>query len=97
MRQGTRVDAAEGPPFLNVQHALLGLQRLSGEEGESPSHLGKEIVPIGGEEAGTHRNLPKLFLKLFFFSPEQIPPAYAGTTASSSCMTLTSWIKIGIF
>lgn len=66
MRQGTRVDAAEGPPVLNMQPALLGLQRPSREEGESPPHSGREVGPIGGGEAGTCRNLLKQLLELFF-------------------------------
>lgn len=55
--------------------------------------LGREAVPIGGEEAGTHRNQ---LLKLYF-SPTQIPTAYADTPASSGCMMLTSQIQRGIF
>lgn len=66
------MDAAEGPPFPNVQRALLGLQRFSREEGELPSHLGRDVVPIAGEEGRSHRNLLKQLLKLFFF-PKQIP------------------------
>lgn len=73
-----------------------GLHGLPRDGGELLSHSGREAVPIGGEEAGTRRNLLKQLLKLFF-SPEEIPRARADTTASSGCMTLTSQIQIGIF
>lgn len=40
------MDAVEDSPFLNMQRALLGLQRLSTEEGELPSQLGRDTVPM---------------------------------------------------
>lgn len=90
------MDAAEGPPALNMQPALLGLQRPSREEGESPPRSRREVGPIGGGEAGACKKSPETASGTFF-SPTQIPTVHADTTASSTCTTLTSQIKIGIF
>lgn len=94
MRQGTRV--LRRVPLPQRTTCSVGLTKtIPGGGGTAASfgQGGSAHLRRGGRNS---QKSPETTSETFF-CPEQMPTACADTTASSSCMTLTSQIKIGIF
>lgn len=80
------------------EHAMcsVGLTKTTQGGGGTAISFGQGGSTLWRRGGRNSQKSPETISETFFF-PQQIPTAYADTTASSSCMTLTSQIKIGIF